>query len=192
MAGNHKEIRAAIVDAARDIFSQYGYKKTTLDDIASSLHRVKSSLYYYFRNKEDLFKAVVEYEAARASRITHAAVDRETTPEAKLRAYFTTMLVFIDETMNYYKLIREEMVDVLSFAEEAKKSHEQETLRFMRYILNEGVEDGSFTITHIEGAVAALKYMFDALINPYPGERKLTPEELNALLDILFNGIKTR
>ena len=52
-------VREEILTVAQDIFSRYGYKKTTLDDIAQAIRKGKSSLYYYFSSKEDLFQAVI-------------------------------------------------------------------------------------------------------------------------------------
>ncbi|PIF05120.1 MAG: TetR family transcriptional regulator, partial [Draconibacterium sp.] len=61
--GNKKDTnRENILKIAREIFSKYGYKKTTLDDIASAVRKGKSSLYYYFKSKEDLFHAVIMKE----------------------------------------------------------------------------------------------------------------------------------
>ena len=54
--------RASILKIAQEIFSKYGYKKTTLDDIANAVRKGKSSLYYYFPSKEDLFQAVIQKE----------------------------------------------------------------------------------------------------------------------------------
>jgi len=52
--GNKKDQnRENILKIAREIFSKYGYKKTTLDDIANAVRKGKSSLYYYFKSKED-------------------------------------------------------------------------------------------------------------------------------------------
>ena len=48
--------RENILRTAREIFSKYGYKKTTLDDIANAVRKGKSSLYYYFSSKEDCFR----------------------------------------------------------------------------------------------------------------------------------------
>ncbi|HET6559677.1 MAG TPA: TetR/AcrR family transcriptional regulator, partial [Prolixibacteraceae bacterium] len=44
--------RESILKTAQEIFSKYGYKKTTLDDIANAVRKGKSSLYYYFTSKE--------------------------------------------------------------------------------------------------------------------------------------------
>lgn len=55
-----KERIHELVDAARDLFFRYGYKKTTLDDLAEAVGMTKSSLYHYFSSKEDLFKKVAK------------------------------------------------------------------------------------------------------------------------------------
>jgi AcrR family transcriptional regulator len=45
------EMRNTIICKAGELFSRYGYKKTTMDDIADALQKGKSSIYYYFQNK---------------------------------------------------------------------------------------------------------------------------------------------
>ncbi len=47
-----------LIDAARDLFLRFGYKKATLDDLADTVGMTKSSLYHYFSSKEDLFRKV--------------------------------------------------------------------------------------------------------------------------------------
>ena len=50
--------RQAILDAAHDQFSQYGLRKTSMDDIAKSLGISRASLYSYFENKNEIFRSV--------------------------------------------------------------------------------------------------------------------------------------
>ena len=47
-------VKYTILQEAQKLFALYGYRKTTLEDIAIKLHKGKSSLYYYFKNKERL------------------------------------------------------------------------------------------------------------------------------------------
>jgi AcrR family transcriptional regulator len=55
-----KESRPAeLLDAALELFVERGYAATRLDDIASRAGVSKGTLYLYFANKEDLFKALV-------------------------------------------------------------------------------------------------------------------------------------
>ena len=51
-----------IIDTARTLFKKTGFKKTTMGDIARSLGKAKSSLYYYYPSKEDIFEAVLYSE----------------------------------------------------------------------------------------------------------------------------------
>ena len=50
--------RQAILNAAHDQFSQYGLRKTSMDDIARSLDISRASLYSYFENKDEIFRCV--------------------------------------------------------------------------------------------------------------------------------------
>lgn len=48
-----------IVDAALEVFSERGFAAARLDDVAARAGVSKGTLYLYFPNKEELFKAVV-------------------------------------------------------------------------------------------------------------------------------------
>lgn len=51
--------REQIIIAARDCFSKYGYKKTTLEDIGQKIGLNKASIYYYFKNKQEIYMTIV-------------------------------------------------------------------------------------------------------------------------------------
>ncbi|MBO9466746.1 TetR/AcrR family transcriptional regulator [Tropicibacter sp. R15_0] len=46
--------QAAILDAAMGVFAQYGYRKTSMEDLAKAAGMSRPALYQYFRNKEDI------------------------------------------------------------------------------------------------------------------------------------------
>ena len=48
----------AILDAAFNAFSTYGYRRTTMDDIAQGVGISRSALYLHFRNKEDILRSL--------------------------------------------------------------------------------------------------------------------------------------
>jgi AcrR family transcriptional regulator len=54
------EKREAVLHAAAQAFSEKGYYRTSLDDIADRLGITKPTLYYYAKNKEDLIAAVMD------------------------------------------------------------------------------------------------------------------------------------
>lgn len=62
-----KEVRPAeLLAAALELFVEKGYAGTRLDDVAARAGVSKGTLYLYFANKEDLFKALVRENVVRA------------------------------------------------------------------------------------------------------------------------------
>jgi AcrR family transcriptional regulator len=51
-----------ILQAAQKRLGLYGYEKTTMQEIAADIGMSKASLYYYYPDKDYLFKAVIENE----------------------------------------------------------------------------------------------------------------------------------
>ncbi len=52
--------KAAILDAALDLFSQFGLRGTTVDQIADTADVSKTNLFYYFSSKEEVYIAVLQ------------------------------------------------------------------------------------------------------------------------------------
>ncbi len=57
--GNKEQL---ILEAAQKRFGMYGIEKTSMREIADDLKLSKASLYYYFPDKESLYRAVIEKE----------------------------------------------------------------------------------------------------------------------------------
>lgn len=54
--------RLLLFEAAADLFARYGFRKTSVEDITSVAGVSKGSMYLEFRNKEELFDALVRHE----------------------------------------------------------------------------------------------------------------------------------
>ncbi len=52
-----------ILEIATRVFSKYGYSKTSLDEVAEEARIAKGTIYYYFKNKQELFLNVVTAQA---------------------------------------------------------------------------------------------------------------------------------
>ena len=50
----------AILDAAFGVFAAYGYRRTTMEDIARACGMSRTALYLHFRNKDDIFRSLTE------------------------------------------------------------------------------------------------------------------------------------
>ena len=55
------QVRDEILRAAMELFTKYGIDKTTMENIAEAAGKGKSTLYYYFKTKEDVFSAAATW-----------------------------------------------------------------------------------------------------------------------------------
>ena len=144
--GVKKDInRENILKIARDIFSKYGFKKTTLDDIANAVRKGKSSLYYYFESKEDLFQAVIMKEVDILAHELEIVINRNTDPIDKLRDYILTKLTTFRSLANFYHAIEND-VTAVGFINDVKRRYELDEIRMIKRILIEGVRKNEFEI----------------------------------------------
>lgn len=144
--GNKKDAnRENILKIAREIFSKYGYKKTTLDDIANAVRKGKSSLYYYFKSKEDLFQAVIMKEVEILGYELEIVINRNTDPVDKLRDYILTKMATFRNLANFYHAIEND-VTAVGFIDDVKLKYEQDEIRMIKRILIEGVRKNEFEI----------------------------------------------
>ena len=143
---NKKDVnRETILQIAQDIFSKYGYKKTTLDDIANAVRKGKSSLYYYFNSKEDLFQAVIAKEVDILKQALEKVVFRSMDPEEKLREYMLTKLKTYRDLANLYNALEND-VTAIGFIDEIKEKNAKDEIRMIKRILIEGVRRDKFQI----------------------------------------------
>jgi len=69
--------RDAILDAATSVFSRYGFKKTSMDDVARAAGLSRQGLYLHFATKEALFQAALLHLVERLRAAGRAALARE-------------------------------------------------------------------------------------------------------------------
>lgn len=58
---NERSRKTAILVAARPVFIRYGYRKTSMDDVAKSANVSRQGLYVHFARKEDLFREMIDH-----------------------------------------------------------------------------------------------------------------------------------
>jgi AcrR family transcriptional regulator len=193
--GSKKDMnRETILKIAQEIFSKYGYKKTTLDDIANAVRKGKSSLYYYFKSKEDLFQAVIMKEVEVLARELDKVVNRNTDPIDKLRDYMLTKINTFRNLANFYNALEND-VTAIGFIEEIKNRYEQDEIRLIKRILIEGVRKNEFEIYDFNlaaiGITMAIKGMEMPLSAGTYGNLNLD-RSVDIILKIICYGIMKR
>ena len=81
------ERRDAILDVARDCFLSLGYAATSMSAIAARLGGSKGTLYNYFKNKEELFAAMMERQCAHLQEALFDMASAGDNPRQRLTHY---------------------------------------------------------------------------------------------------------
>ncbi len=83
MVGRRTDTRARIQQVALEMFTEQGYEKTTLREVADRLQITRPALYYHFKAKEDILTSVIEDLAASMEELVEWAHAQPATPEAR-------------------------------------------------------------------------------------------------------------
>jgi AcrR family transcriptional regulator len=69
--------RSSILEAASEVFLRYGYRKTSMADLARAAGLSRQGLYLHFTTKDELFRAASRHTTERASAAYRAALGQE-------------------------------------------------------------------------------------------------------------------
>ncbi len=190
-----EEIRETIVNVARKIFTRNGFRKTTMEEIAIAAGMGKSSIYYYFKSKEEIFSAVVEWEAAELKMRLNRVISKDDSPITKLKAYILFRLHYVRTLENFYAALNEESLSHMDFILEIRQNFDLEEQQLVRGILEEGMNSGVFQLNSSKIGAIAISTMMKGLELPLilSKEHKTDREELlEDLIRVLFYGIIKR
>lgn len=136
--------REKLIDAARQLFTRKGIENTTMNDIATASDKGRRTIYTYFKNKREIYNAVIESESEQQVAQLRKIVDLEIEPLEKLEEYLKfrfdmirNAIVRHDSLLSFFS--REgKRVDRIRKLASAKESD------ILRRILDEGIVKGVF------------------------------------------------
>jgi AcrR family transcriptional regulator len=190
-----EQLKEEAIQAARRLFQQYGLHKTTMEDIAKAMGRGKSTLYYYYKSKDEIFEDVVKKEIDELFKKIQAAIDKVVSAEDKLKTYIATSIKTIKSKLNLYKIIRGELVESLPQFNLLVKKFNTKEIQSIKEILILGVDNKEFNVAFgndidllAYSAVSVLRSLtIDlAIEDKFPN----WDERLNAIINIVIKGIK--
>jgi AcrR family transcriptional regulator len=100
-----------ILNGARDLFERFGFKKTTMEDIARQVGKSKSALYYYYKTKEEIFEAVILRDIEASQTMVAEAVKKEESATSRFRVLFTTLLEDVKQKANKFGIFKSDLFE---------------------------------------------------------------------------------
>ncbi len=200
------DIKKQIIETSKKLFSKYGYKKVSMQDIANYLHKTKGSLYYYFNNKEEIFFAIVDEDTQNLKKILYESVKQQDGAEDKLRTYILTRQKGYERLSKVYEALYKDIYIDYQLIEQIRSYYEKEEIATIKMILRKGVKqktfDSNFDINIAAIAIFCTIKGFGIIWDTSRGnddddDNKIKQNEkqneiINTLLQILFDGIKKR
>lgn len=188
---NKEEFRKHIIVTAGQIFSRFGFKKTTMDEVARALKMGKSSIYYYYNSKEEIFEAVVLNEANILRTELTTAIKSVGSPIGKMEKYVFVRMKAFEKLSNYYNAIFDKNLDHFEFIEKIRAKYDREEIAIIRLILYDGVRKKVFNVSNTEFTALAIQTTLKGLEVPlFWKKRDINIDyRMKAILDVLFNGI---
>ena len=195
--------RAAILRAAAEEFAQHGIAGARTEAIAREARVNKALLYYYFKDKETLYGAVLDHAFSGLKATVFRVLDSDLPPREKIMTYAGTYFDFIASNQVYPKLMQREMMRAREghspHIEKLVKNYLQPIYARVGELLRKGIAEGEFRkidpAHFIPSMVAMIIFYFSSApvmrkivrFNPLAPER--IAERRAAVLDFISAGL---
>jgi len=186
--------RQEILNAATKSFSLYGYKATTMDQVAKLANVGKGTIYTFFTNKEELFdeiigKLIEDMEEAAAN-----AIQSDRSFQENVHQALYSMLEFRLEHQLSIKLAQEERDIGTPIVQQVMKKLENSILDFIKSKIERAIEKGEIKKCNPEITAFVLLKLYVALIFDWEqNNRPLDQEEIANLFNLyIFKGLSIR
>ncbi len=185
-----------IYEAALKNFARYGYRKTSLDDIASELEMTKGNLYRYSNNKQSLYQECIRYALYQWLEHVRAAVADVADHEQKLITMCETALVYLKGNSPLMEMLSKDDKIMSPMIQSDIYIDVYEDSRIMiAEIISGGVEEGVFReelkVEEISEIIYTIYQVF--LMMAYrQGKSRYVSDFYASTIQLLLNGIKTK
>lgn len=163
--------RQKLVEVARELFARKGLEATTMNDIAANSGKGRRTLYTYFRNKEEIYAAVIETELERLSERIDEVASIEAEPEQKVLTLIYTHLSVIKEVVTRNGSLRAEFFRNIWLVEKVRRQFDEEERNILRRVLEEGIARAKFRIDNVNLMADIIHYSVKGLEVPYIYDR---------------------
>jgi len=190
-----------ILEAAKSLFNRQGYSKTSVDDISQAVGMRKSSLYYYFKNKEDLFMSSFQKDWEMQFNAFVAEAQKEAAIDKRIIAYITQSLNYYERVVIEHKIPVKALIETRNMYRSFVGQINKGGIEFYSQCIQEGIASGLFKncdVQKVSETISLIKFsiQYDQLsifMFTYPTEQdwdKIRDQILYAV-QLALDGIST-
>jgi AcrR family transcriptional regulator len=196
MSHAKEEKRKALLQAAADVLLELGPHKTTLDDIARRAGMAKTSLYYYFKDKNEIIRQIIRNDHDQLQEIMNSAVEAAKTAEEKMFALSEARYRFItSRALRANKEIINKFRSLAGVFETERDNYLQSHKILIKRILTEGIDKGEIKpiedIELVSLIMVASMFGCDQTFVFYD-QRERILEGIKGMVRIFFAGLRLK
>lgn len=188
-----KELRNRIITKAHELFVQYGFSKSTMEEIAEQLSISKKTLYKHFRNKEEVLREGFNTMKCEIEGQIDAIINDK---EMDFMQKLSRIMLYVADKVNQFKghFMTDLQKNHPQIYAEIQEFRRKNTYAKMSLLINEGVEKGVFR-ADIDKNLLVIMYTsaINAVINPdVLSKLPLSGEAAyRSIISVLFEGMLT-
>ena len=187
--------REAILDAAFGRFAHYGYRRTSLGDIAEAAGLSRPALYHYFRNKEDVFRALSQRINRGVVEAVTAAAHQDGDTQARLTAVLEARVGWAFDLLHASEHGRELIDEKNRLCGAAGADTNAQFAALLERILARGEANGEISLGSIAMAPGeAARFLMDSVEGVIGREtvEAAARHRLRVLTQLFVGGLKAR
>ncbi|TQS75766.1 TetR family transcriptional regulator [Ornithinibacillus gellani] len=182
-----KDKRQLIIEAATESFSLFGYKATTMDQVARLANVGKGTIYTFFENKEELFNEIVNTLISEMKRVAESTLDSDKRFFEQTNHVLYKILEFRKQHQLTIKLFQEGRdmgtPEVIGFMQR----FEHTIIAYIKELLQKAIDKGEIKQCDPELTAFVMLKLYKSLIFDWELSRDpLEKEEIIRLFDLYF------
>ncbi len=133
-----------IIEIAQKRFGLYGFQKTAMREIAEDLGMSKGSLYYYFPDKENLYRAVIKKEQEEFLATVRDKINHLSKSSEMLMEYLTLKIFYFSKLANLGRFRLEELIGIKKIMRDLWSDLRKREITIVGEIIEKGIREGEF------------------------------------------------
>lgn len=195
-----EQVKEKIGRSAMQCFKKFGLDKTTLDDIAKAVGFNKASLYYYYKNKEDIFIEVAIKEGEQYLELLQKKTLLKKGMENKVWFYMQSRFDYYKNVLNMNRVSSDTLNKILPKFFELYDAMMKQEKKFLSQVIKRAVENGELIKNNTDKIADVLINISDALKHSEEQKAILKNEDsvdytqgisdMKFLVSLIFKGLK--
>lgn len=192
------DVRDALLDAAEQLLARFGYKKTTMDDVARLTGVGKGTIYLHFSSKEELILGTIDRLVDRLLDKLRSIASSSADHAERIREMIVCRVLFRFDSVRDYSESLDELLRALRPEYLARRQgYFAAEAEVFAAVLAEGHDAGTFHCEEPGAAAQAIILATNSLL-PYSlssqelGRRKDVKEKAEQIADLLLSGLLRR